>query len=237
MRVVAAIVSLGLAVVPMGLGLILLLLVALPYSAFERRHRAAWRRLVARRAAHGGPYRRSLVLASGSKRAPFVVRAAALSCFFLGAASVPVSVAALSTIVFGDATGAVLFIPALVLLRLWFAGGRLLEPDVDALRSVRTAARWLVHASLPLALASVPLSFLVGAFPEAQREGVLLVLVLGAFSLVCLAECALLARASTVAARFLPTEAGDRVRATLAIPAWMHKVIARKLVSPPWTAP
>ncbi len=218
-----------------------LLLVVLPYSAFERRHRAAWRKLATRRAARGGPYRRScersehvsvslLLGVDPPKSAPLIVRAAALSCFSLGAGCVPVSAIALSMIVLGDAIGIAVLIPALVLLRLWGAGMRLLEPDVDSLRSVRTAARWLVHASLPLALASVPLSFFVGVFPAAQREGVMLVLALGAFSLLCLAECALLARASSAAARCLPDEAGDRVRRTLAIPAWMHRVIARKLV-------
>jgi hypothetical protein len=143
----------------------------------------------------------------------------------------PASAIAVSLMAGGDIVGVALLIPALVLLRLWVAGMRLLEPDVESLRSVRDAARVLVHVSFPLALASIPLSVFFVGFPVLAHEGVALVLALGMFSLVCLAECALLARATTAAARLMPDEAGDRVRAALAIPEWMHRVIARKLVS------
>jgi hypothetical protein len=227
---VALLTYLGLAAVPAFLGLTLIVLVALPYSVFERRHRTQWRKLATRRLSLGGPYRRTHVRVDPPKRAPFLVRAAALSCFFLGAACVPLATTAFSLVVDSNAAGVVLLVPALVLLRLWIAGARLLEPDVDSLQSVRTATRWLVHATFPVALASLPLWLFVGFFPAPEHEGVTLVLALGAFSIVCLAECALLARASLAAAKLLPDEAADRVRSTPAIPMWMNRVIARKLL-------
>lgn len=221
---------LGLAAVPLVFGLTLVVLVALPYSVFERRHRSQWRRLATRRMLFGGPYRRTHLRVDPPKRAPLLVRAAALSCFFLGAACVPLATTAFSLIVDSNVAGVILLVPALVLLRLWIAGARLLEPDVASLQSVRTATRWLVHVTFPLALASLPLWLFVGFFPASEHEGVTLVLALGAFALVCLGECALLARSSLAAIRLLPDEAADRVRATPAIPTWMNRVIARKLL-------
>ena len=218
---------LGLAAV---LGMTLGVLVALPYFVFERRHRTQWRRLATRRLSLGGPYRRTHLRVDPPKRAPLLVRAAALSCFFLGAASIPLATTAFSLLVDSNVAGLAMLVPALVLLRLWIAGARLLEPDVESLQSVRTATRWLVHVTFPLALASLPLWLFVGFFPASENEGVTLVLALGAFSIVCLGECALLARASLAAIRLLPDEAADRVRATPAIPTWMNRVIARKLL-------
>lgn len=210
-------------------GFVFLVFVVLPYLFFERRSRPAWRKLATRRYGRGGPYRR-VMLAEAAQRSPWIVRAAAMSCFVLGAACLPAILVAVSMITNGDLVGGgVLVASALVLLRLWGAGMRLLEPSTDSLRSVRHATRGLVHVTFPLALASLPLALFINAFPVIDAEGVTLVVALGAFSLVCLAECALLARATHEAAARLPN--GEVVRATPAIPAWMHRVIARKLVS------
>jgi hypothetical protein len=211
-------------------GLTILVLVALPYVVFERRHRSAWRKLAMRQStARGGPYRRSVVGVDFPKRAPLIVRFAALSSFFIGSACVPLATMAFATLVAGEAwVLAVLLPPAVVLARLWIAGAHLLDPDVDALQSVRNAARGLVHLSLPVFLASVPLWLLLSI---ATQDGAELLVALGIASLFGLGHSRLLARATTSAAHVLPEEAERRVLVTRTIPSWMYKVLQRKLQS------
>src|SRR5262245_14516418 len=113
-----------------------------------------WKRLSTRRMTRGGPYRRSVHGVDPQSRGPLVVRAAALSSFFLGGACVPVATMGFAMLVNGEGWAAVALVPAIVLARVWMAGARLLDPDVESLRSVRNAARLLVHLTLPLAVAS-----------------------------------------------------------------------------------
>lgn len=222
----------GLVLVPALLGVVpLVVFVVLPYAAFERRHRKAWRKLAVRRAGFGGPYRRAAVNVAHGARAPALVRFAALTCFFLGAGTVPFATAAVAALVAGHGAGLALAAPAAVLLRLWIAGARLLEPDARALRSARAAARWLVHATFLLAAASIPLWLYLALVPGVPADGADLVAAAAAAALVGVAECVLLARATAAAARLLPEDDARAVQATPVVPAWMNKLLARKLVS------
>jgi len=213
---------------PVLASLTLLVLVVFPYVAFERRYRRAWRKLATRRAVlKGGPYRRTVMGVDPPGRAPLVVRACALACFLLGGGCVPVATIGFSMLVGAQVWGLLVLVPAVVLARVWIAGARVLEPDVDALRSVRTAARWLVHLSLPCMIASLPLWLFVAVI-ESYREGAQLIVALGAASIVGLAHAALLARATNAAARLLPEDDERDVLVTLAIPSWMNRVLLKR---------
>jgi hypothetical protein len=125
---------------------------------------------------------------------------------------------------------AVVLVPvAAVLARTWWAGARLLRPDAASQRSARDAARWLVHVSLPVALASLPLLAYLGLRGDVTPpDGLLLVVACAVTSCVGLGQAALVARATNVAASLLPKPDEQEVHATRPLPLWLDRLLARR---------
>lgn len=215
--------------------LAIVLLVVVPYVAFERRFRDGWTKTRTRTVVAGGgsPYRRGPIVAGAVPGAPWFVRAAALTSFSIGQAWLPL--ASLLAVAVIDAPyvgiGVAMFgVPlVLVLARTWWAGARLLRPDAPSQRAARDAARWLVHVMLPAALASVPLlGYLALRADETPKDGFWLVVACAAGSCVALAHAAFVGRATALAATFLPPAQEREVRATPPLPVWLTRLLERR---------
>ena len=212
----------------------MLVLVIAPYVAFERRFRDAWTRARKRTAVVGtSPYRRVTVVTGADRGAPWLVRTAALASLFVGHAWV--GLALLLLVVLADAAsvgvglGALLLPLVVVLARTWWSGARLLRPDAPSQRAARHAARWLASVSLPIALASAPLLLYLAARPSPTPiDGVALVALCAASSAVLLGNAALVARATRVAATYLPPDDERAVNATRSLPVWLERLLARR---------
>ena len=125
------------------------------YAFVEQRHRGAWTRIPASAHLGAGPYRRVELPVVRFRRAPLLVRAAALTCFYWSWVSVGVWVAVgvasrgIPELELGVLAG------LLVAVATWRAGGKLLRRDARAVvfcRRVAFATTLCVAATSALAI-------------------------------------------------------------------------------------
>ncbi|HEY3816571.1 MAG TPA: hypothetical protein VGL81_05345 [Polyangiaceae bacterium] len=185
------------------------------YAFVEARHRRAWA-VLARPAVRlgDGPYRAADVAPSRLQRAPLLVRAAALGCFywawFCMLAWVLVGFSASDRLLFGPLA----VVGVLVAASVGRAGARLLRRDARAVAfGRRVAVVSAVHATL-----LVFLGFAVGGADWSAPAAVL--------GVVSIGQAALLVRAlGEHAPLFAPP--GDALAGQGPLPAWLARMLAR----------
>ena len=172
-------------------------------------------------------------MTGADRGAPLLVRVAALASFSIGQVWLPLAAALAIVLVEAPAVGgglAVLLVPMIVVLaRTWWSGARLLRPDAPSQRAARDAARWLVHLTLPVALASVPLlGYLALRADVVQTDGLMLVALCAGASMLGLAHATLVSRATARAATLLHKDEEHDVTQTRTLPAWLERLLARR---------
>jgi hypothetical protein len=199
-----------------GLVLLPLTASAFAYAVVEARYRRAWTVLAL--PAHrvgGGPYRGGEVLPGRLRRAPLLVRAAGLGCFYwswfclAGWIGIGLTFSERSPLVVLAVAG------TLVAVATWRVGVHLLRRRRHAVRyGRRVAAGSALHAALVLALAA--------AFGDASWSGPA-----GAFAALSLALAWLIVAATR---RHAPLFAATHARGpeSRVLPAWLALVLSKR---------
>jgi hypothetical protein len=205
-------------------------IVLVPYFVLERRHRDVWARVpLAPRQVASGPYRGSSAVVGHQRRAPRLVRAAALSCFLMGPMFLPgLGLGLVGLFVYGVG---LVSIPGLVIAaRVWMAGAHLLSGTPERLVLAREAARWSVVwnslLAVPCALAAAWWGSTLLYDGEAASRDATVFFVLASLTLayvaVSLAQAALVARATRDV-----VEPAVRERAPV-VPEWLRRLVDRR---------
>jgi hypothetical protein len=156
----------------------------------EWRLRPRWRADAPQTVAGGSPYRASTVAVRTSDRAPWSVRAAALTSILLGSLAVPGVVGAIATLE-SDGIALSLLPPVACAAAVWIAGWLLLARSRVAVDVARTAARATIAAHIALLTLAV-LHVVAARLGWSDRPSMAYVAVAFAFALAALPQAFLL---------------------------------------------
>lgn len=200
----------------------------LTFAVFERRFRLFWAGIplppVAVRV--DAPYRGARVVPGHTRRAPAIVRWAALSCFFFGQMFLPgLALGLFGLIAMGVG---IVSVPGLVVAaRLWAAGIHLLKGTPESVGKARSAARWSVQLNVLITAVCIAGGIFVAVeYFRTDNEdlGWLLALlsITQAYALGSFAQAALIARAT----RDLVSD--DELSREDVLPRWIRAALNRR---------